>query len=51
MLLALVADMKAGKVGVLIMSGVNPVYTLPNAADFTEGLKENFLSSVLNENR
>ncbi len=34
----LVADMKAGKIGALIMSGVNPVYTLPNAADFVEGL-------------
>ncbi|MFY0712431.1 TAT-variant-translocated molybdopterin oxidoreductase [Seonamhaeicola sp. NFXS20] len=39
---ALVADMKAGKVGVLIMSGVNPVYTLPNSSDFTEGLKKTF---------
>jgi molybdopterin-containing oxidoreductase family iron-sulfur binding subunit len=35
----LVADMKAGKVGMLVMAGVNPVYTLPNTADFTEGLK------------
>ena len=35
---ALIADMKAGKVGALIMSGVNPIYTLPNAADFAEGL-------------
>ena len=39
---ALVSDLKAGKVGVLIMSGVNPVYTLPNAADFAEGLKNTF---------
>ncbi|WP_282133935.1 TAT-variant-translocated molybdopterin oxidoreductase [Seonamhaeicola maritimus] len=39
---ALVADMNAGKVGVLIMSGVNPVYTLPNAADFAEGLGKTF---------
>lgn len=38
----LVADMKAGKVGALIMSGVNPMYTLPNAADFAEGLKNTF---------
>ncbi|MGF1556128.1 TAT-variant-translocated molybdopterin oxidoreductase [Paucihalobacter sp.] len=34
----LIADMKAGKVGALIMSGVNPLYTLPNALDFSEGL-------------
>ncbi|TYA74542.1 TAT-variant-translocated molybdopterin oxidoreductase [Seonamhaeicola marinus] len=39
---ALVSDLKAGKVGVLIMSGVNPMYTLPNAADFAEGLKNTF---------
>ncbi|MDO6596376.1 TAT-variant-translocated molybdopterin oxidoreductase [Oceanihabitans sp. 2_MG-2023] len=43
---ALVADMKAGKVGALIMSGVNPLYTLPNAADFAEGLKNKDLVSV-----
>ncbi|AUP78914.1 TAT-variant-translocated molybdopterin oxidoreductase [Flavivirga eckloniae] len=41
---ALVTDMKAGKVGAIIMSGVNPVYTLPNAADFVEGLKKTKLS-------
>lgn len=40
----LVADMKAGKVGAIIMSGVNPVYTLANAADFVEGLKKTKLS-------
>jgi MoCo/4Fe-4S cofactor protein with predicted Tat translocation signal len=40
----LVADMKAGKVHTLIMSNVNPVYTLPNSADFTEGLKKVKLS-------
>ncbi|RZJ70430.1 MAG: 4Fe-4S dicluster domain-containing protein, partial [Flavobacterium sp.] len=40
----LVADMKAGAVGTLIMSGVNPVYTMPNSADFAEGLKKVKLS-------
>ncbi|MCK0178603.1 TAT-variant-translocated molybdopterin oxidoreductase [Flavobacteriaceae bacterium S0862] len=34
----LVADMNAGKVGALIMSGVNPMYTLPNASEFEAGL-------------
>lgn len=34
----LIADMNAGTVGALIMSGVNPIYTLPNATDFAEGL-------------
>ncbi len=41
---ALVADMKAGKIGAIIMSGVNPLYTLPNASDFAEGLKQTDLS-------
>ncbi len=36
----LVQDMKAGTVDTLIMSGVNPVYTLPNSTDFAEGLKK-----------
>jgi MoCo/4Fe-4S cofactor protein with predicted Tat translocation signal len=40
----LVADMKAGSVHTLIMSGVNPVYTLPNSADFVAGLKNTKLS-------
>lgn len=40
----LVSDMKAGSVHTLIMSGVNPVYTLPNSADFVEGLKKVKLS-------
>ena len=40
LLLTLIADMKAGKVGAVIMSGVNPLYTLPNASDFAEGLKK-----------
>ena len=40
----LVADMNAGKVGAIIMSGVNPMYTLPNASEFAEGLKKTDLS-------
>ncbi|MDO5972458.1 TAT-variant-translocated molybdopterin oxidoreductase [Flavivirga aquimarina] len=40
----LVADMKAGTVGAIIMSGVNPVYTLANTSDFIEGLKKTELS-------
>ncbi|TVZ58573.1 molybdopterin-containing oxidoreductase family iron-sulfur binding subunit [Flavobacteriaceae bacterium MAR_2010_105] len=42
--MTLVADMKAGKVGAIIMSGVNPLYTLPNASDFAEGLGKTELS-------
>ena len=42
--LQLLNDMKAGKVHTLIMSGVNPVYTLPNSADFVSGLKQTKLS-------
>ncbi|MFC6097285.1 TAT-variant-translocated molybdopterin oxidoreductase [Flavobacterium qiangtangense] len=40
----LVADMKAGSVHTLIMSGVNPVYTLAASKDFAEGLKKVKLS-------
>ncbi len=40
----LVADMKAGKIGAIIMSGVNPMYTLSNSLDFAEGLKKTELS-------
>ncbi len=40
----LVSDMKAGKVGAIIMNGVNPLYTLPNASDFKEGLAKTELS-------
>ena len=36
----LVADMNAGSVHTLIMSGVNPVYTLPNGKEFAAGLKK-----------
>jgi MoCo/4Fe-4S cofactor protein with predicted Tat translocation signal len=40
----LIADMKSGAVHTLIMSGVNPVYTLPNGKDFAEALKKVKLS-------
>ncbi|MFP9112478.1 TAT-variant-translocated molybdopterin oxidoreductase [Flavobacterium sp. RHBU_3] len=40
----LVSDLKAGAVDVLIMNNVNPVYSLPNGADFAEGLKKTKLS-------
>jgi len=36
----LVKDMKAGSVHTLIMSGVNPVYTMADSASFVEGLKK-----------
>ncbi len=36
----LISDMKSGTIGALIMSGVNPSYTLPNASEFNEGLKK-----------
>lgn len=35
---ALLADMKSGKIGALIIDGVNPVYSLPDAAGFAEAL-------------
>ncbi|MFA7445798.1 MAG: TAT-variant-translocated molybdopterin oxidoreductase [Flavobacteriaceae bacterium] len=40
----LMADLKAGQVHTLIMSGVNPVYSLPNGGEFAEGLKKAKLS-------
>ncbi|WP_162127086.1 TAT-variant-translocated molybdopterin oxidoreductase [Flavobacterium phycosphaerae] len=40
----LVADMNAGSVHTLIMSGVNPVYTLADSAKFVNGLKKVKLS-------
>ncbi|SHF90986.1 quinol:cytochrome c oxidoreductase iron-sulfur protein precursor [Flavobacterium micromati] len=36
----LIADMKSGSVHTLIMSGINPVYSLPNSTTFVEGLKK-----------
>lgn len=36
--MSLLADMKAGKVGGIIMSGVNPAYTMPANAGFAEAL-------------
>ncbi len=46
----LIADMNAGKVGALIMDGVNPLYTLPNAAEFAEGLTKVSLSVAFSTN-
>ena len=40
----LIADMNAGSVHTLIMSGVNPVYTLANSSAFVSGLKKVKLS-------
>lgn len=40
----LIADLKAGTVHTLIMSGVNPVYTLANSDSFVAGLKKTKLS-------
>ncbi|MEP2278004.1 TAT-variant-translocated molybdopterin oxidoreductase [Maribacter sp.] len=47
---ALIADMKAGRVGALLMDGVNPVYSLPNAVDFKEGLEKVDLSVAFSTN-
>ncbi|MEO8588123.1 MAG: TAT-variant-translocated molybdopterin oxidoreductase, partial [Flavobacteriales bacterium] len=40
----LVADMNAGAVGALLIQGVNPAYSLPNAAAFKSGLAKVGLS-------
>ena len=39
-LLELITDMNEGKVGVLITSNVNPLYSLANASEFENGLKK-----------
>ncbi len=36
----LVADMQAGKVGAILMAGVNPAYSLPFAKEFVEGMSK-----------
>jgi len=36
----LVADMKSGKVGAILVAGVNPAYSLPNADEFVEAMKK-----------
>ncbi len=36
----LVKDMNAGRVGGLLIAGVNPMYTLPNASEFKTGLEK-----------
>lgn len=46
----LINDMKAGNVGLLVMDGVNPMYTLPNASDFAEGLEKVELSVTFSTN-
>src|SRR5690606_28351653 len=40
----LIADMNAGSVGAIMIAGVNPAYSLPNANEFVEGLKNVELS-------
>jgi molybdopterin-containing oxidoreductase family iron-sulfur binding subunit len=47
---ALVADMKAGRIGVLLIDGVNPAYSLPNAPEFVEGLQNVGLSVSFSTN-
>ncbi|WP_281542321.1 TAT-variant-translocated molybdopterin oxidoreductase [Maribacter aestuarii] len=47
---ALIADMKAGRVGALIMDGVNPMYSLPNTDDFKEGLEKVDLTVAFSTN-
>ena len=40
----LVKDMNAGSIGALFIAGVNPAYSLPNAAEFKAGLEKVALS-------
>lgn len=47
---ALVADMNSGKVGALLIDGVNPMYSLPNAAAFKEGIAKVDISVAFSTN-
>lgn len=47
---ALIADMNAGRVGALVMDGINPMYSLPNAEAFKEGLAKVDLSVLFTTN-
>jgi len=46
----LITDMKSGSIGALIMDGVNPMYSLPNAEDFLEGIEKVDLSITFSTN-
>ncbi|MBC2838758.1 TAT-variant-translocated molybdopterin oxidoreductase [Robiginitalea sp. SC105] len=46
----LLADMKAGRVGALIMDGVNPGYSLPASAGFAEAVQNVDLSVAFSTN-
>jgi MoCo/4Fe-4S cofactor protein with predicted Tat translocation signal len=46
----LIQDMNSGKVGALIMDGVNPMYTLPNATNFSEGVAKVDLTVTFSAN-
>jgi len=47
---SLVTDMKAGKVGVLVVDGVNPMYSLPNSTDFKDGIEKVDVSVTFSTN-
>jgi len=46
----LIGEMNAGNVGMLVMDGVNPMYTLANAADFASGLEKVDVSIAFSTN-
>jgi molybdopterin-containing oxidoreductase family iron-sulfur binding subunit len=48
---ALISDMQSGRVGALIMDGVNPAYSLPDATAFKEALSGVDLSITFTTNR
>lgn len=45
-----VSDMNAGRVGLLLLNGVNPAYSLPNAEEFATGLAKVDLSVSFDTN-
>ena len=47
MMMQFLADLKVGNVHTVIMSGVNPAYSLPNAKEFVDALKKATLSVAI----
>ncbi len=46
----LVKDMNAGRIGGILIAGVDPVYSLPNGTEFAEGLKKVAVSVAFSSN-
>lgn len=50
-LATLISDMNSGQVGALIMDGVNPMFTLPNASEFAEAVGKVDMTIIFSANQ